>query len=191
MTNKNFKKGFTLIETMAAILLLSIALVGPMTIAQKGLQTSLIAKDQDAAFNLAQDAVEFLRYARDTNCLTAGGSSCPAAVWLTGTINLTPCISANGTAACTVDSYVNAVASCTGGVCSVINYDSGNNDYTYGSNANTAPTIFTRTVQIQTPASCATASNATPCEADVTVNVSWSDPLVHSVQVKESLYDWQ
>src|SRR6266404_2318694 len=102
--HKNMK-GFTLIETLVAVLLLSIAIVGPMTIAQKGLQTALIAKDQSTAFNLAQDAVEFIRFARDTNCLVTSVGACPAANWLNGngggtTINLGNCISTTGTTAC-------------------------------------------------------------------------------------------
>jgi prepilin-type N-terminal cleavage/methylation domain-containing protein len=111
MTNK-FYTGFTLIETLIAILVLSVALTGPFVIAEQGLQASLISKDQNTAFYLAQDAIEYIRYARDTNCLVATegtGGSCPIANWLAGngngnqTINLTPCVSADGSAACTID----------------------------------------------------------------------------------------
>src|SRR6185437_13507555 len=106
-------KGFTLIETLVAVLLLSIAIVGPMTIAQKGLQTALISKDQATAFNLAQDAIEFVRFARDTNCLVAGPGGCPAGNWLhgnggAGTIALDNCVSTTGTSACYISSYNNA-----------------------------------------------------------------------------------
>jgi Tfp pilus assembly protein PilV len=198
MINKNFKRGFTLVETLGAVLLLSIAIVGPLTIAQKGLSTALISKDQNTAFNLAQDAVEYLRFARDTNCLVAaaaGSTACPAVQWLngngtTGTVNLGACISTDGSAACTVDSYSNAVAACAGGVCSTaINYDAtptGINAYSYSTGT---PSIFTRTVQIQYNSACTTTCN--PNEADITVTVSWNDPLAHSIVVKESLYDWQ
>jgi prepilin-type N-terminal cleavage/methylation domain-containing protein len=195
-------KGFTLIETLAAILLLSIALAGPMTIAQKGLSASLISKDQNTAFNLAQDAVEYVRFSRDTNCLAAAAAApssvpCPAVNWLNGiggnanTINLSSCISTDitqpGSAACYLDSYANTVTPCTSGVCSnPINYDSTNNDYTYGSGT---ATIFTRTVQIQYNSGCTTSCNAS--EADVVVTVSWSDPVTHSISVRESLYNWQ
>jgi len=195
MINKNIHKGFTLVETLAAILVLTIAIAGPLTIAQKGLQISLISKDQNTAFNLAQDAVEYLRFARDTNCLAAGVSAggCPAAQWLVGngtglTVNLTPCISANGTKACLVDSYVNTVTACSGNPCTTpLNYDStGINAFSYTVGT---PSIFTRTVQIQNDPTCTTTCN--PNEADITVTVSWNDPLNHSVSVSESLYDWQ
>lgn len=190
---KKYKRGFTLVETLGAVLLLSIALVGPMVIAQKGLQTAMIAKDQNAAFNLAQDAVEFIRFARDTNCLSAGTSNCPAASWLGGSgVNLTPCVSADGSQACYFDSLgisPTAPLQCPLNSCTAISYDSTNNYFNYSVTA--TPTIFTRTVQIKTPASCSTTSNTVPCEADVTVKVSWSDPVLHSVVVNENIYDWQ
>jgi Tfp pilus assembly protein PilV len=199
MTNK----GFTLIETLGAILLLSIAIAGPLTIAAKGLHTALIAKDQSTAYYLAQDAVEFVRYARDTNCLVAGATGsiqCPAANWLAGngstpTINLTPCVSTNGSTACYLDQFPSspsgAVTTCGAATCpTAINYDSGNNYFTYQSpGGNINSTIFIRTVQITNDPACGAPCNQN--EADITVTVSWLDPIQHSVTVKENLYRWQ
>ncbi len=185
------KAGFTLIETLAAILLLSIALAGPMTIAQKGLSTALIAKDQNTAFNLAQDAIEFVRFARDTNCLLAGGSACPSGSWLNGSgVNLANCISTTGTQACYLDSTGSGVTACNSGICPLINYDATNNIFTYSAvSGGITASIFTRTVQIKYDPSCTTTCN--PAEADITVTVSWNDPVAHSIQVRESLYNWQ
>jgi prepilin-type N-terminal cleavage/methylation domain-containing protein len=200
MTN-NMNKGFTLIETMAAVLLLSIALAGPMTIAQKGLSTALISKDQNTAFNLAQDAIEYVRFARDTNCLVATAATpgnCPAASWLTGTVNLGSasggfdCISADNSKTCSIDSAANAGANCSsvGAMCvTPINFDATNNKYTYTTGAGITSTIFIRTVQIKYNAGCTTTCNA--AEADITVTVSWNDPAAHSIVVRESLYNWQ
>ena len=50
-------RGFTLIETLIAVLILTTAIAGPLTIASKGLTATLVAKDQISAFYLAQDAV--------------------------------------------------------------------------------------------------------------------------------------
>ena len=198
---KKYKRGFTLVETLGAVLLLSIALVGPMVIAEKGLQTSLIAKDQNSAFNLAQDAVEYIRFARDTNCLAASAASlvpCPLTNWLSGgglsnTVNLNNCITTDGSNACLVDSVLSSTpVSCSGALCTTpINYDSANNYFTNAaSNGSTiTPSIFIRSVQIKYNASCTTTCN--PNEADITVTVSWSDPVAHSIVVNESLYDWQ
>jgi hypothetical protein len=197
MINKNYHRGFTLVETLGAVLLLSIALVGPMVIAEKGLQASLLAKDQNSAFNMAQDAVEYLRFARDTNCLAAGATGlvpCPAANWLSGgglsnTVNLTPCISANGSATCYLDSLgANPAAPtvCSSGTCPVVGYDSSNNYLSYSGANNT---IFTRTISIKYNPACSGTCN--PSEADIAVTISWNDPLAHSIVVNESLYDWQ
>jgi Tfp pilus assembly protein PilV len=191
----NMNRGFTLIETLGAVLLLSIALVGPMVIAEKGLQASLISKDQNSAFNVAQDAVELVRFSRDTNCLRAGLISCPLVSWLAGAgYDLTPCISTTGANACYFDSLGGTPAvptACPSNICPVINYDSANNYFTYAAvGGSVASSIFTRMVQIKyDPSGCSGTCN--PAEADIVVTVSWSDPVAHSIVVNESLYDWQ
>jgi prepilin-type N-terminal cleavage/methylation domain-containing protein len=201
MINNYFAKiksrGFTLVETLIAISVLAVAITGPLAIAQKGLQAALISKDQVTAFYLAQDAIEYIRYARDTNCLVAGSvaGGCPPAQWLAGNgsasqdVNLTPCVSSGGTAACMIDVIaLTQPAACTGGVCQAINYDSTNNYFTYASGS---ASIFKRTVSLTSPV-CG--SSGSPCnnnEAAVAVTVVWSDPLSHSVTVRENILDWQ
>lgn len=184
--------GFTLIETLMAVVVLSIAIAGPLTIASKGLQATTVAKDQDTALYLAQDAVEYVRWARDTNTL-AGGA------WLAGngnpnqSVDLSPCISTDGSATCYVDSLGNnpaAPTTCSSGVCPVLNFDSTNNYYTYNTTG-TTQTLFTRAVSIVTPVG----SNSD--EAKVTVTVSWCDQAAvcaakpRSVTVIEDIFHWQ
>ncbi len=69
MSMQSHKKGFTLLETLVAVSLLMIAIVGPLTIAQKSVKTSSYTKNRVTAYYLAQDALEFLRNIRDTNSL--------------------------------------------------------------------------------------------------------------------------
>lgn len=181
-----FQKGFTLIETLVAVLILATAIAGPLTLASKGLSTALVAKDQTTAYYLAQDAVEYVRFARDTNRLKGND-------WLAGSgsgfTNLVPCESAGG---CYLDSLLNAPAaptSCAAGVCPVMDYDTGNYYFTYaGVNGGTIKqTLFTRTITLTTPVG----SNAS--EAGLTVSVSWSDlpGLTHTITVREDLFNWQ
>src|SRR3989344_2234390 len=101
MTNN--MKGFTLIETLIAVLLLSTAITGPLTIASKGLTVTLVAKDQFIAFYLAQDAMEQVRFLRDSACLAAGGgpTGCPEAAWLSSLNNCLASVSPDG---CYLDS---------------------------------------------------------------------------------------
>ena len=58
------KNGFTLIETLVAITILMISIVGPLTIAQKSLKAALQAKDQVFATYLAQSIMEDIKRSR-------------------------------------------------------------------------------------------------------------------------------
>lgn len=62
-------RGFTLIETMVAISLLSIAIVAPMQLAAQSLASAYYARDQITAFYLAQEGIEAVRSIRDGNIL--------------------------------------------------------------------------------------------------------------------------
>jgi len=62
---KGIKNGFTLVEALVAISILMVAVVTPMTIAQKGLGSANYSKDQMTAAFLAQDALEFIKNQRD------------------------------------------------------------------------------------------------------------------------------
>ncbi|MFA6430560.1 MAG: prepilin-type N-terminal cleavage/methylation domain-containing protein [Candidatus Paceibacterota bacterium] len=63
--NKKRIEGFTLVESLVAISILMVAIVAPMTIAQKGLGSASYSKDQMTASFLAQDAIEFIKNKRD------------------------------------------------------------------------------------------------------------------------------
>lgn len=62
-------KGFTLLETMIAITVLLIAVVGPISIIGDSLRKIYFARDQMIAINLAQEGIEAVRQVRDTNML--------------------------------------------------------------------------------------------------------------------------
>lgn len=77
----NFKKntsaaGFTLIETLVAITILLIAVVGPIALIGDSIRKMYYARDEVLAINLAQEGIEMVRQVRDTNMLS--GSA-----WLT------------------------------------------------------------------------------------------------------------
>src|SRR3990167_4310326 len=67
--------GFTLVETLVAVMLLSVAVVAPMSLAARSLGSAYYARDQITAFYLAQEAIEALRSIRDSQILIIAGSS--------------------------------------------------------------------------------------------------------------------
>lgn len=62
-------RGFTLIETMVAIALLAVAIVAPVSLAARSLQSAYYARDQVTASYLAQEAIESVRAIRDHNIM--------------------------------------------------------------------------------------------------------------------------
>lgn len=63
------KQGFTLIETLIAIAILTVAIGSAFTIAQKSLQTSAFSKNQNTAYFLASEGVELVRAIRDNTAI--------------------------------------------------------------------------------------------------------------------------
>lgn len=68
-------RGFTLIETLVALSLLSVAIVAPMTLVSQSLKSAYYARDQVTAYNLAQEGIEAVRAIRDGNILVNALSS--------------------------------------------------------------------------------------------------------------------
>lgn len=163
------QKGFSLVETLVAITILLLALVGPMTIAADGLQNTFFAREQTTAFYLAQEAVEFVRYTRD-NAAIAGNSffdSLPAA-----------CDPSNSDG-CGVEMRDRSFIDCSGsaGEACVVLRDTGDLDsdwgfFTHGS-GDALP--FTRRMWIE--------EDVADRELEVTVEVSWESGIFETDRV--------
>ena len=70
MIKPNLKKrGFTLLEALVAVSILMVAVVAPITIAQKGLSSATYSKNQMIASYLTQDAIEYIKNVRDQNSI--------------------------------------------------------------------------------------------------------------------------
>jgi type II secretory pathway pseudopilin PulG len=81
--NKSVKKGgFTVLESIVAIFVLSLAISGGFSSVRQGLSQANIAKDEVKAFYLAQEAVEIIRNKRDSNQLLSFSN--PSITWLSG-----------------------------------------------------------------------------------------------------------
>jgi type II secretory pathway pseudopilin PulG len=62
-------RAFTLIETLVAVSLLTVAIAAPMSLTTQSLSSAYYARDQMTAFHLAQEAIESVRAVRDENIL--------------------------------------------------------------------------------------------------------------------------
>ncbi|MFH0804355.1 MAG: type II secretion system protein, partial [Candidatus Zambryskibacteria bacterium] len=142
---KKFKnKGFTVLESIVAIAILSLSVSGAFSAVTQSLSQATIAKDEIRAFYLAQEAIEIIRNKRDANQLaiinTGSGN------WTDGIISACP---AGRT--CTIDVTNLSIYDCgTGGWGSCTQYLKQDPDtflYSYGS-GNT--TNFKREIQIET-----------------------------------------
>jgi len=197
MQLKNFKnnKAFTLVETLVAISILSLSITATFTAVQNGIQNSTLAKDQTAAFYLAQEAMEFIKNKRDENALNSisGGPN----QWLTGMSNLTgdPCWFGGGGISqkvCMIDSPAKTITYCgtTFDTCPSLNQDTVPSSSTYGLfgySSGWTPTIFKREIQFKE------VSPTNPGkEVEVTIRMSWTSRWgSKSFQVTETLFNRQ
>lgn len=86
--------GYSLVETLVAVSILLLSIVGPMTIASKGIQTGIFVGDQTTAVFLAQEQVESVMAIRNQYALENLGE---AASWdWVDAPTFAPCFAANG-----------------------------------------------------------------------------------------------
>lgn len=94
------EKGFTLVETLVAITILLLVIIGPITAAQKGVQQAYYANEQLSAVFLAQEAIEAVRERRDNQALAAWND--PAGDLDTSAWSTAGCTGTPGPLACSV-----------------------------------------------------------------------------------------
>lgn len=82
-------RGFTLIETLFAILIFSAALISLLSISSKGISATNEVKNETVAYYLAQEGLEVVRNIRDNNFLfiQSGGTG----TWTDGFLNNPDC----------------------------------------------------------------------------------------------------
>lgn len=77
-------KGFTILESIVAIAVLSLSVAGVFSAVQQGLSQAIVAKDEIRTFYLAQEAVEIIRNRRDANQLYKLANLSTSNTWLYG-----------------------------------------------------------------------------------------------------------
>lgn len=178
------QRGFTLIETLVAISLLSVAIVAPMSLTSQSLSAAYYARDEITAFNLAQEGLEAVRAVRDGQVLQISQSADASAVDLFGSIPKNTNF--------TIDSrFVNPPMSTCSGTCPRLQTSLG----LYGYDADTitwVTTNFTRTVLVcylQTSGQC---GSTVTDEVRVSVTVSWpaAGGRTRTFTIYDNLYRW-
>lgn len=177
------KRGFTLVETLVAVSILSLSVLSAFGAVQNSLQNSSLSKDQITAFFLAQDAIEFIKNKRDENALK-NLSGIPT-TWLAGVADPgDPCTPGSY---CLVDSNttINPITSCTTpsnpNTCVAIRrITSGTSQGLYSYSSGT-PTKYTRYLSFEF---------ITSEEVMLTVTINWvQSGATKTFQVKQLLFD--
>lgn len=184
---------FTLVETLVAVTILTLAVAGPIYVADRAIIASRLAESQLVASYLAQEGVEYARHMRDNEYLASfrtGGTAVSQSAWdafLSGSdsYSITQCESSG----CMLDptkppgtgSHA-ALNPCSGESCTPL-YVGQNGVYKQDNSGGAIVTPYTRTVQ------------AFPVSANderIVSTVSWEyHGVPYTVAVTDHLTPWQ
>lgn len=191
---KKDQQGFTLLETLIAIFILTLAITGPIYIASFSLRNTIDSRDNISAQYLAEEAIEAIRNERDKRSL-AGESH-----WLNNGVS-----SIFGTASCFNDvglsvnrcimkknysNYNYTYESCTTGVdCPSLSF-SQYGDIFYGDSSLSSNSKFTREIYVEKGFNDTSFTEIPDREAKVVVNVKWKNRGQNKIYtLKENLYN--
>lgn len=175
MNNKfkiiNKKNGFTLIETMVALTIITFAILGPISLATYSIKMSTLSKNNVIASFLAQDAMEYIKNWRDNNYLNSEN-------WL---FKLNACNNSD----CYLDTTIpwdvsgTAIANCAGS-CPLLKYDDTLKKYNHSTGVDT---VFMRKFTLE--------KDVSDREARISITVSWEDKFgSHSFIWEDHIFDW-
>lgn len=183
INRSQFHKGFTLIETLFAILIFSSALIALMTIAGRGIAATANAEQTTTASYLAQEGIEVVRNMRDSNYNNT-------ASWDSGFSTCTP------QAPCKVQYGTGltapGLAPCSGVICPAVYQSPLSGFYVDQGVQNSEPTQYVRTVYVipATPPAGGTSAPAVN-EYQVVSKVMWTSKTIpHVVTLDTILKDW-
>ncbi|MFZ2149819.1 MAG: prepilin-type N-terminal cleavage/methylation domain-containing protein [Minisyncoccia bacterium] len=179
-------KGFTLVETLVAISIFTISILGLLVALSQGISDTGYAKKKILAGYLAQEAVEFTRNKRDTYVIYHATSA--TAGWNEFKTNLASCELAPGC-------YYNAdnlnftdnsqpvldiaFQACPSGGCPELRYDSTSGQYGYTGQLSG----FVRKIRY--------VAGANPNEVKIFSTVSWKQGSGnYDIELSELLFNW-
>jgi len=189
--SSQFKKGFTLVETLVATIILAISITALMNVVARGVFNSGYVKNKAIAISLAQEGVELVRNIQDSSLLAGVGAGSQTSEVFTGTL-FSSCYG--------IDCYIDATQSplnpqtCTGGndiddidsLCPVLRISpDGYFNYTTGDSNNPLDARFVRTISVIQN------TNSDIPSARVEVKVEWlQGGAVRSVVYETDIFLW-
>lgn len=193
--------GFTIVETMIALTIFSIAITGVITVANKGSLNINTAKNRLIATYLADEGIELMRAMRDTTALSFGGPTTLTGGW--NSFITTSVAECGGTSpVCDIDApnyaltpppypqFGNFTVSCptttipgiTGNYCPLF-YDPATGFYNNRGGPGNVRTPFSRALKVL--------PIGLPNEVQVTSTVVWQEGSVGKTLTQtENLFDW-
>ena len=191
MKYKNIKnnKGFTLIETMFAVLILTSAIASMMSVVANSLFTARYARDETTVNYLLQEVADFVRNDRDTTVFLDGSTGGTSTIWNNFYLKYSNCT--NESTGCYFDVFGDTTPKiCSFGGCPYMYYNK-NADTTpfYESsnigNPDWVQTSFRRKIVFKL-------NPLNPNEIDVIVTIDWKNGgLDVSRSLEFSFMKWQ
>ncbi|ETB63977.1 TPA: hypothetical protein DIC38_01375 [Candidatus Nomurabacteria bacterium] len=175
-------KGFTLIETMVAVFILSLSVVGIVGMISSSYFSAVYSKNEITATYLMQEAVDYVRNDRDTSVILGGQD------WNSFISKYNSCSTVDG---CYLNILDNSIYSCSSDpdesfgeiVCPRFTLDEGSIPY-YNYNSLPGNSNFKRKIVIE-------GNSSNPNQIDMYVTVEWKNGnLVRSRSLEYSILNW-
>lgn len=211
-------RGFTLIETLVSAFVISMVVLGPLTLASNVAAYARTTKDTLTATYLAQESIELLRHQQDsvyircvqesgTFCTTTGTETYSQAAWrifrdrLNNTSGVS-CFASENASGCAYDAIhmttneesVPTKYAGSSSLCGTLAVETSSNLYVcstaHGSGAGYTPTTFSRIVSITSIPTIGEGTSEQNYHDDlrVTVTVSWR--TIHGYQKQIEVIDF-
>ncbi len=181
---KHNKQGFTLLEVLIAITILSFAVAATFTATQSGLSSAIESKNQVIGYYLAQEAVEFIRNKRDSNSLSGAN-------WLSGIAEFPgdPCYPGN---VCLVDVHDATLTACPSPTsCPYLKQITLQSLPTYGMYGYGSGSAWNQWVTSSFKREI-TLTSINNNEISLRVDITWTKgSFSRTFTVRESLFNWQ
>ena len=199
--------GFTILETMIALAVITAAVVGPVSLITRGIASSSFSKNKLIANHLAAEGIELIRVIRENNIICIAGGAGSSWHWDTdydGNSRLHAGLTTNKTIdgvelsppilsppmqcapGIEIRNPTRSIGSCN---TNFLNIDS-SGCYTHGSGG--APTIFKRCVWVSKDPLVGEGSIPGTDIINVSSEVKWSERGIQkSILLQERLYNWR